>query len=156
MVSRSLRATLTVAALAAAVGLAGCASNLGGGTYERTEARGAMNVRFGEVTTVRPVRLEGTQSGVGTMSGAAIGGVAGSTVGGGKGAAVAAVLGAVAGGIAGSAIENNTTQRAGIEVTLKLDNGQYIAVVQEDGGENFQVGERVRILDGQGATRVAR
>lgn len=156
MVSRSFHSILAMAALAAAAGLAGCASNLGGGTYERTEARGVMTVRFGEVTTVRPVRLEGTESGVGTMSGAAIGGVAGSTVGGGKGAAVAAVLGAVAGGIAGSAIENNATQRSGIEVTLKLDNGQYIAVVQEDGGENFQVGERVRILDGQGATRVAR
>lgn len=136
--------------------LAGCTSNLGGGAYERAEARGAMAVRFGEVTTVRPVLLEGTQSGVGTMSGAAVGGIAGSGVGGGKGSAVAAVIGAVAGGIAGAAIEKNTTQRQGIEVTVKMDNGQYLAVVQEDNGENFRTGERVRILDGQGNTRVAR
>lgn len=135
---------------------AGCASNLGGGAYERSEARGVMNVRFGEVTTVRPVLLEGTESGVGALSGAAIGGIAGSGVGGGRGSAIATVIGAVAGGVAGAAIEGGATKRQGIEVTVKLDGGQYLAVVQEDGGEEFRVGERVRILDGRGATRVAR
>ena len=105
---------------------------------------------------MRPVKLEGTESGVGTMSGAAVGGIAGSTVGGGRGSAIAAVIGAVAGGIAGAAIEDSTTRRTGIEVTVKLDSGQYIAVVQEDGGENFQLGERVRVLDGRGTTRVSR
>ncbi len=136
--------------------VAGCASDLGGGSYERGEARGVMNVRFGEVTTVRPVRLEGTDSGVGPLSGAAVGGIAGSSVGGGKGSAIATVIGAVAGGLAGAAIEGNATRKPGVEITVKLDNGQYIAVVQEDGGENFRLGERVRILDGQGNTRVAR
>ncbi|MCB1916114.1 MAG: glycine zipper 2TM domain-containing protein [Rhodocyclaceae bacterium] len=136
--------------------IAGCASDLGGGSYERSEARGVMSVRFGEVTTVRPVKLEGTESGVGTMSGAAVGGIAGSTVGGGRGSAIAAVIGAVAGGMAGAAIEDSTTRRAGVEVTVKLDSGQYIAVVQEDGGENFRLGERVRVLDGRGTTRVSR
>lgn len=150
---RRIAAGLAIAGMA---GLVGCASDLGGDSYERAEARGVMTVRFGEVTTVRPVKLEGTESGVGTLSGAAIGGIAGSSVGGGKGSAVAAVIGAVAGGIAGSAIENNTTRKLGVEITVKLDNGQYIAVVQQEGGENFQLGERVRILDGNGTTRVAR
>lgn len=157
MVMRMLRAsTAALAAAATALLLAGCASNLGGGSYERAEARGAMSVRFGEVTTVRPVRLEGTKTPVGTMSGAAIGGIAGSSVGGGKGSSIATVLGAVAGGIAGSVLEENVTQRTGVEVTVRLDSGQYIAVVQEDGGEGFRPGERVRILDGRGNTRVAR
>lgn len=151
-----LRRIVALWAIVALGGVSGCASDLGGGSYERTEARGVMTVRFGEVTTVRPVQLEGTESGVGTLSGAAIGGIAGSSVGGGKGAAVAAVIGAVAGGIAGTAIENNATRAAGVEVTVKLDSGQYIAVVQQDGGENFQLGERVRILDSRGTTRVAR
>ena len=143
-------------AMAAGLVLGGCASDLRGGSYERTEARGVMSVRFGTVTTVRTVKLEGRQSPVGTMSGAAIGGIAGSSVGGGKGSAIATVIGAVAGGIAGSTMERNATERKGVEVTLQLDGGQYIAVVQEDGGENFVVGERVRVLDGRGNTRVAR
>ena len=151
MVTDNFRAGLVaLLALMALSLITGCASDLGGGSYERTEARGVMSVRFGEVTTVRPVKLEGTESGVGIMSGAAVGGIAGSGVGGGRGAAIATVIGAVAGGMAGAAIEDSSTRRAGVEITVKLDSGQYIAVVQQDGGENFQLGELVRVLDGRG------
>lgn len=157
MVSRNFRVIARGLLLASAITvLGGCASNLGGGAYERAEARGVMSVRFGEVTTVRPVMLEGTKSPIGSMSGAAIGGIAGSTLGGGRGSAISTVIGAVAGGIAGSALEESATKRPGVEVTVRLDNGQYIAVVQEDGGEGFRAGERVRIVDGRGNTRVAR
>jgi outer membrane lipoprotein SlyB len=83
-----------------------------------------------------------------------VGGIAGSTVGGGRGASVAAVLGAVAGGLAGSAIEEGATREQGVEVTVRLDNGQYLAVVQEDQGEHFMPGQRVRILRDGGTTRV--
>ena len=156
MANMKLSPAFAALALVGAMGLGGCASSLTGGAYDRTEARGAMAVRFGEVTTVRPVLVEGTKSGVGTVSGAAIGGIAGSTLGGGRGAAISTVIGAVAGGIAGSAIESGSTKKPGIEVTVRLDNGQYLAVVQEDGGEEVRAGERVRILDGSGNTRVAR
>jgi outer membrane lipoprotein SlyB len=43
-----------------------------------------------------------------------------------------------------------------VEVTIKLDNGEYRAIVQQDEGENFQPGERVRLVKGSSATRVAR
>jgi outer membrane lipoprotein SlyB len=39
---------------------------------------------------------------------------------------------------------------------VRLDNGPYLAVVQEDGGEQFRPGERVRILRDGGTTRVTR
>lgn len=147
--------TLTLALLAA-VNLAGCASGLGGGDYERTETRRVMSVRMGVIEGVRPVKLEGTNTPLGTVAGAAIGGVAGSTVGSGKGAAIAAVVGAVAGGIAGAAAEEGFTRKQGVEVTLKMDNGELLAVVQEDGGENFKPGERVRLLQDGRNTRVSR
>ena len=73
----------------------GRASGLGGGDYERTEARRVMSVRMGVIEGVRPVKLEGTNSPIGTVAGAAVGGIAGSSVGGGKGANIAAVVGAV-------------------------------------------------------------
>ncbi|WP_079435490.1 glycine zipper 2TM domain-containing protein [Zoogloea sp. LCSB751] len=147
--------TLTLALLTA-VNLTGCASGLGGGDYERTETRRVMSVRMGVIEGVRPVKLEGTNTPLGTVAGAAIGGVAGSTVGSGKGAAIAAVVGAVAGGIAGAAAEEGFTRKQGVEVTLKMDNGELLAIVQEDGGENFKPGERVRLLQDGRNTRVSR
>ena len=135
--------------------LAGCASSRSGDVYSRDQARREMVVRTGVIESVREVTMEGTKSGAGTFAGAAVGGVAGSTVGGGKGHIVGAILGAVAGGIAGSAVEEHVTKKNALEITVKLDGGQLIAVVQEM-GEYFHPGERVRVLSGSGSSRVTR
>ena len=146
------RIKVTVAVLAVAA-LAGCAQGLGGGSYTRDEARREQNVRMGIVESVRPVQIEGTRSGVGPAAGAVVGGVAGSTVGGGRGAAVATVLGAVAGGVAGQAIEQGTTRTNGVEVTVKLNSGALVAIVQA-ADETFKPGDRVRILSDGTTSRV--
>ncbi len=138
----------------APVFLAGCASGLGSGDYERKEVRRVQEVKMGVVESVRFVKLEGTDSGVGTVAGGVVGGVAGSSVGGGKGSVIGAVVGAVAGGLAGKAVEEATTKKPGIEITVRLDFGRTIAVVQEDTGENFAAGERVRVLESGGQARV--
>ncbi len=135
---------------------AGCASGLGSGDYERREARRVYEVKMGVVESVRSVRLEGTESGVGAVAGAAVGGIAGSTVGGGKGQTIGAVLGAVAGGVAGAAAEEVLTRKPGLEITVRLDSGRTIAVVQEDTGERFAIGDRVRVLESGGQARVSR
>jgi outer membrane lipoprotein SlyB len=93
---------------------------------------------------------------VGTGAGAIIGGIGGSAVGQGRGSAVAAVVGAVAGGIAGQAIENNRSRVAGVELTVRLDNGELRAIVQEVDGQQFKPGDRVRLLSQGGVTRVSR
>ena len=154
--SRSLKSRALMLALVATFGLGGCASNLSGDTYSRGEARRAMVVKFATVQSVRFVKLEGTKSQVGTVAGGAVGGIAGSGVGGGRGSAVAAVLGAVAGGMAGAAIEEGVTRSQGVEVTVRLDGGRYMAVVQQDAGENFRPGERVRLVQDGGTMRVTR
>jgi len=141
------------AALLAALALGGCASSRSGSTYSRDQARQEMHVRLGVVESVREVTMEGTKSGAGTLAGAAVGGVAGSNVGGGKGQIIGAILGAVAGGVAGSAIEDHVTKKNGLEITIQLDSGQLLAIVQEE-DERFHPGERVRILSGNGTTRV--
>ncbi|ENO85758.1 17 kDa surface antigen, partial [Thauera linaloolentis 47Lol = DSM 12138] len=61
-----------------------------------------------------------------------------------------------AGGVAGAAIEEGATRTQGVEVTVRLDNGQFLAVVQADEGEAFRAGERVRVLRDAGTTRVSR
>ncbi len=146
------RIKVAAAALVVAA-LAGCAQGLGGGSYSRDEARREQNVRMGIVESVRPVNIEGTRTGVGPAAGAVVGGVAGSTVGGGRGSAVAAVLGAVAGGVAGQAIEQGTTGKSGVEVTVKLNSGALVAIVQE-ADETFRPGDRVRILSDGRTSRV--
>lgn len=134
--------------------VAACASSNSGSVYKRDDARKVQTVKTGVVESVRTVKLEGTKSPVGTVAGGAIGGIAGSSVGGGRGSAIAAVIGAVAGGLAGSAIEEGVTRKDALEITVKLDSGGLIAIVQE-ADEQFNPGEKVRIVEGGGTTRVS-
>jgi outer membrane lipoprotein SlyB len=108
------------------------------------------------IESVRDVTIDRGQTGVGTGAGAVVGGIAGSTVGQGRGSAVGAVLGAVVGGIAGQAIENNSSKVPGVELTVRLDNGELRAIVQETDGQQFRPGDRVRLLSQGGVTRVSR
>jgi outer membrane lipoprotein SlyB len=146
---------LLIASALAALTLAGCASSQSGGSYSRSQTRGEMTVRMGVVESVRSVSIEGSQTGVGTIAGAAVGGIAGSNVGRGKGSTVGSILGAVAGGLAGQVIEENTTKKEGVEITVKLEGGKLTAITQE-ADEKFTPGERVRVLTGGGVTRVSR
>ena len=146
---------LTIAsALAASALITGCASTSSGSVYSGGQARQEQTVRMGVVESVRQVSIEGSKSGVGTIAGGAIGGVAGSNIGGGnRGSAVGTILGAVAGGVAGNMIEQGATKKQGLEITVKLDNGELRAITQE-ADEAFRSGERVRLLSGGGVTRV--
>ena len=132
--------------------LSACASQ-SADTYSRDQTMREMTVRMGVVDSVRAVTIDGTKSPVGGGAGAIVGGIAGSTVGQGRGSSVGAVLGAVAGGVAGAAIENSATKQNGIEITIKLENGNYVAITQA-ADEVFKPGERVRILSGSSSTRV--
>lgn len=134
--------------------LAGCASSKSGSVYSREQTRQVQTVKMGVVESVRAVKIEGTKSPVGTAAGAVVGGVAGSSIGHGKGSTIGAVVGAVAGGLAGSAIEEGVTRKDGLEITVKLDNGTMLAIVQE-ADEQFHPGERIRVLEGDGVTRVS-
>ena len=143
---------LVVVAIALAVG--GCATQSNSsGVYTAGQVQREQIVRFGVVESVRQVAIQRPDSGVGTLAGAGLGGVAGSAVGAGRGSIVGAIVGAVAGGIAGNAIENNADRRPGYELTVRLDDGQMRAIVQE-ADEPFQPGERVRILSRGGVSRV--
>jgi outer membrane lipoprotein SlyB len=146
--------SILLAAVAAIV-LAGCASSKSGSVYSRQDARQEQTVRMGVVESVRSVSIEGTQSGIGAVAGGVAGGIGGSAVGSGRGAAVAAVAGAVAGGLLGAAAEEGLTRQEGVEITVRLDNGELRAIVQA-ADEVFKPGERVRLLSVNGQTRVGK
>ena len=145
---------LVVSLLAIATLTVSCASSRSGSVYTRDQARQAQTVQLGVVTHVRTVLIEGTKTPAGTLAGGALGGVAGSAVGGGKGRDLMTVVGAIAGAAAGSAAEEGLTRKEGLEITVRLENGTVMAVVQE-ADEAFQVGDSVRVLkSADGTTRV--
>ncbi|MGI9275997.1 MAG: glycine zipper 2TM domain-containing protein [Endozoicomonas sp.] len=154
MTSRIKQAAL---AFCVAVTLAGCTSDLTGTTYSAGEARHMQSVRFGTVAEARLVKLEGSQGEVGTLAGAAVGGIAGSSIGGKRESAIAAVAGAVAGGVLGSMAEKKITTKQGVEVTVRLEDGSYVSVVQQaDPAAPFAPGDRVKILIQGSTSRVVK
>ncbi|KIH85034.1 glycine zipper 2TM domain-containing protein [Pseudomonas batumici] len=135
--------------------LGGCASSLTGDSYSRDEARRVQTIRMGTIESLRPVKIEGTNSPIGAGAGAIIGGVGGSAIGGGRGSIVTAVAGAVAGGVLGNMAEKGLTSAQGVEITVREDDGSMRAYVQEvQPNEIFRVGERVRIATVGGTSRV--
>jgi len=130
----------------------GCAS-FAPQDYGYGEARSVQSVAYGTIESVRPVRLNEDHAPVGTIAGAAIGGLVGNSIGHGDGRGIATVLGAVGGGIAGNAIEHNATAQNGEEIIVRLDSGATIAVVQ-GGSQGFEAGQRVRVLSGPKGSRV--
>ncbi len=134
--------------------LGACASSNSGSVYSRDDARKVQTVKTGVVESVRQVKLEGTKSPVGTVAGGAVGGIAGGSIGHGRGSAVGAVVGAVAGALAGAALEEGVTRKDALEITVKLDGGGLIAIVQE-ADEPFNIGENVRIIENGSTSRVS-
>jgi outer membrane lipoprotein SlyB len=141
--------------LALAALLSGCATQRSGDVYSRDEALREQTVRLATVESVRPVIIQGTRSGIGAAAGGVVGGVAGSGAGRGRGEVIGGVLGGVAGGVAGQALEEGTTRRNGVEVTVRLPNGELRAIVQEATEDVFKPGEKVRLITAGGVTRVA-
>ncbi len=133
--------------------LAGCASSLTGDNYSAAEARKVQSVQFGQVISQRPVVIDGRQNGVlGTAAGGVLGGVIGSNVGGGSGRSIATGIGVIIGGILGQQVEETATRKQGQEITVHLDSGETLSVVQQISSANFfSVNDRVKVLQ-QGDT----
>lgn len=116
-----------------ATALAGCASGLGANTYDRSSVGQVARVEEGTVVDARPIKIEGSSQGakVGTLTGAALGGLAGSEIGGGSKANTAgAIVGAVLGGVAGNAVGNAATAQDGYAYTIRLRNGELVSIAQ--------------------------
>jgi outer membrane lipoprotein SlyB len=132
----------------------GCATSKSGILYTREQARQVQQVESGVVAHVTPVQIEGTKTPIGALGGAAIGSIAGSGIGKGSGSEIAAVAGGMVGWLIGSAAEEGLTRKNALEITVKLDSGKVISVVQE-ADVPFRVGDRIRLLSGGSETRVA-
>ena len=139
----SLATALALVAVAPA-----CAPTNTGSTVPAYALGGAASVTYGTIVGTRPVTVAGSPGGVGTVAGAAAGGLAGSFIGGDwRSNAIAGIGGAIIGGLAGTAIERGVTTGQAIEFIVRLDRGGDVAVVQTN-EEALQAGERVVITRG--------
>ncbi|MFV0282374.1 MAG: glycine zipper 2TM domain-containing protein [Castellaniella sp.] len=135
--------------------LAGCASqSASSSVYTYGQAQSEQIVRYGTVVSVRSVVIQSDKSsGLGALSGAALGGVAGSAVGDGRGQILASIGGALLGGLAGNAVENQVGKTRGLEITVRLDNGET-RVIAQAADVALNSGQRVQVISGGGPTRV--
>jgi outer membrane lipoprotein SlyB len=130
--------------------LAGCAS-----APESVGSRSADKpkevVQFGVVEAVTPIELDDS-----SYAGANVGGVfgqVGGASGGGRGGAVGSILGGVLGSTLGH--QAGIATKPGLEIWVKLDeSGKSAYVMQPGKPDEFKAGDRVRVINKNGAVKV--
>lgn len=141
-IAYTLRCAATVALLIAA--LSGCASR-GGRTYNDWDTRQAQTVRYGTVVDVTKVQVEDDPSLLGPVIGGVAGGVVGSIFGGGSGKVLTTLGGALGGALIGGATEAYARKYTATQLTIELEDGGNILIVQGD-DEYFTRGDAVRVI----------
>ena len=151
----AVRLALVASALAGVTFISGCAQpSASSNVYTYSQAQREQVVRVGTVTGVRPIVIKNdATTGAGMVAGGALGGVAGNSVGGGNGRTLAIVGGAILGALAGNAVEDQAGRTDGLEITVRLDNGE-MRVIAQAGDIPIVVGQRVQLVSGAGPTRV--
>jgi len=128
--------------IALSILMAACASS--GEKYYRGDR---STYRTGTVESVRHVRLEGSSSPLSSFTGSIIGSLIGISVGNSRTSGLNSFVGSILGSLIGASAERALTSEAGIEVTVILDDGGIVSIVQDD-DESFAPGDRVNVIDG--------
>ena len=163
-----MRTISTLAAIAASLALAGCASLPPGltspqqyspTTYAPQSMQQAQQVQVGVILAITPVtvRASGTASTLGTGLGAAVGGLLGHSIGNGNGKTLTTIAGAVAGGIGGGIATQHLYSQSALQITVQISGctGAYAgcteAITQSQAqSQPLHVGQRVEIVQGAG------
>ena len=145
----------TILVLACAAVFSAC-STTSPDVIQRGDAQRLSQVQDATVLSVRPVVVDGSQTGGGATAGGVIGGIAGSSVGGRRESVVVGVLGAVVGAVAGNAVERMSTREEAVEILVQLRNGERRAIVQAKAGETLSAGDPVILVTTGSKVRVTR
>lgn len=119
--------------------------------YYAPEYEGGLQeqqVQIGTVIAVQQVVGRGGSM-IGSLVGAAAAAAVGSRFGGGAGNTIATIGGGLVGLLTGRAVENHYATSNETQVTVKLQYGQVIGVVEK--GYPFSVGEQVQVIHTQGS-----
>ena len=143
-------------AVCAVAGLTACASS-SPDVIRREDAQIMSFIQEGVVISIRPVTVDGSQSGIGAAAGGVIGAIGGSGASGVQREQQAlGVLGAVAGAVVGNAIERMTTREEAVEILVQLKNGDRRAIVQAKASEILVAGDAVTIVTSGSKVRVTK
>jgi outer membrane lipoprotein SlyB len=129
--------------------LTNCGPNYSPDTYATNAVQQANKVDQGMIVGVRRVAISAAGA-VGTITGAAAGGIAGSQVGIGPMAPFTALGGSLIGGIAGSAAEHAANDTDGWEYIVRKPNGDLVSVTQKD-EVPLALGQKVLVIAGNQA-----
>ena len=143
-------------AMCAVAALTACASS-SPDVIRREDAQIMSFIQEGVVISIRPVTVDGSQSGIGAAAGGVIGAIGGSGASGVQREQQAlGVLGAVAGAVVGNAIERMTTREEAVEILVQLKNGDRRAIVQAKASEILVAGDAVTIVTSGSKVRVTK
>jgi outer membrane lipoprotein SlyB len=129
--------------------LAACGPSYSPDTYSANAVQQANKAQQGIIIGVRPVRISAAGT-VGTITGAAAGGIAGAQATTGAISAFTALGGSLVGGIAGSAVEHATDDTDAFEYIVKENTGDLVSVTQKD-KEPLALGLKVLVIAGNQA-----
>ncbi|MDR2881233.1 MAG: hypothetical protein LBV29_04975 [Azoarcus sp.] len=110
-------------------------------------------MRPATVEEVRPIQMEGKRTATSSAAGSATREAVRESfsIGGFR-----LPFGSQAASVGSAAVEETVSRQKGIEIMLKLDSGDHLVIAQADKGENFQPGERVKIVGDDKNARVMR
>jgi outer membrane lipoprotein SlyB len=151
-----VKTALFIPALGVLLALTGCATRpTSGPVYPVWQTNTALTTEEGVVLGVKKVTIEGTSSATGSIAGGAIGAGVGMLAAGGSGYGYGAeaAIGTGLGAVIGPHIEKMITAKPGLEITVRLANGDVIVVVQEEDFA-YRDGDIVRVIRGGGYARV--
>ena len=152
-----MRNTVQSLVLVAAVTVLSACATSSPDVISRQDAQVAAQVQDGTVISIRPVTVDGSQSGMGAAAGGIVGaavGTGGSTIQ--REKIGLGVLAGVAGALAGNAIERMATKEEAFEIIVQLRNGDRRAIVQAKGNETLMAGDSVIIVTSGNKVRVSR
>lgn len=149
----TMNKTGAVLAVVGVLTLGGC-QTLNNTSSSDTANTGSVYSGYGVVQSIELVQQErnsgigGSGIGIGTLAGAAAGGLLGNQFGGGTGQTIATVAGVAGGAYAGNLYDNRQQQTAdAYRFSIRMENGSYQTLTQ-DTNAGFRVGDRVRINNG--------
>ena len=127
---------------------AGC-QNMGGDLFGGSSGTQAIASNVNGTGTIQSVNTVPRSQGIGlgTLAGAAVGGIVGNQVGGGTGRTVETAAGAAGGAYVGHEMEKRRNAGEIYKVTIKMDDGTTQSFAQEAPPE-VKSGDRVKITNG--------
>jgi len=124
-------------------------------TYGRDAAQRISNVLYGEIVSLKEIKIEGD-----TKSGSIVGGLVGAAAGSGvSDSKPESEIGAILGGAIGATLGGNLSKKIrsvdGVQLVINMDDGRTISVIQEVGSYKFSIGDLVEVISTKGQTRVS-